>query len=510
MSFQVKYTYNLVDQLTPKLAKMRSSFRRFEDQAKKSTHTWDRAFQKMGNNLNKMSNRVISPLRNQVVGLATAFGGVFATRGALDAIAGFGQAMSKVEAVTGATNDQMEGLRKLARKLGEETQFTAGQAAEGMAFLGMAGFDATKILKSMPDVLNLAAAGNLDLATTADIASNIMTGFRIEAEQMGRVSDTLSIAAAKSNTNIFQMGDAMKFVAPVAASANISLGQTAAAIGVLSDAGMQATLAGTGLRRVISELAKPAKPAIEVLSAAGLTMKDLDIKTRGLVPVLESLRPIAEDNTKAFTVFGDRGAPAIINITKAIPKLKELTKTMEGGSGAALNMSKIMLDNLAGDTKAMVSAMESMVLSTGERGLTGTLRGLTKQMTLFFRALAGNEEAFNNLNATVQLLIKLASLIGKLAKFSFKNVIEPVSKSFLGFTDQISKGFVKLGKVTGFTDLADFSKEINQAKQARQDRFDARLDVNVKAPPGTSTNLQVPTNTIKMNTGVNSVYAGAR
>src|SRR5690606_20599175 len=143
--------------------------------------------------------------------------------------------MSHLLAVTGATRSEMKKLEALARELGETTKFSATDAAEAMGFLGMAGYDVNQILESMPALLDLTAAGQLDLGRAADIATNIVSGFNMTAKDTGRVSDVLAKAAASANTSVEQLGAAMSYVAPVAAGAGISLEETAAAIGIRSE-----------------------------------------------------------------------------------------------------------------------------------------------------------------------------------------------------------------------------------------------------------------------------------
>ena len=151
------------------------------------------------------------------VGLGVGLNSVIRT------LANFEQQMSTVKAITGATEAQFRTLRLEAQRLGATTRFSASEAAEGMQFLARAGFDVNQVLASINDTLLLAQAGALDLGSAADIASNILTGFRLSAAEAGRVVDVLALASNSANTNVFQLGEAMKFVAPVAAGLGVSL-----------------------------------------------------------------------------------------------------------------------------------------------------------------------------------------------------------------------------------------------------------------------------------------------
>ncbi|OLT26541.1 phage tail tape measure protein [Nocardiopsis sp. CNR-923] len=182
-------------------------------------------------------------------GLASGLGGVGAVAagaagvaiGALGLIGGsvltisgdFEQAMNGVRAVTGATGAEFTQLQTLAEDMGSSTAYTATQAANAMEFLGMAGFRTQEVMAALPDVLNLAAAGKTDLARTADIASNVLSGFALEASEMGRVSDVLAHTMRRTNVDLSMLGESMKYAAPLATAAGWSLEETASAVGFL-------------------------------------------------------------------------------------------------------------------------------------------------------------------------------------------------------------------------------------------------------------------------------------
>src|SRR5690625_463558 len=196
-----------------------------------------------------------------LTGALASIGVGLGLRDALQTIGSFQESLSGVQAVTRATANEMKAMEREARRLGATTRYTAGQAAEGMRFLGMAGFETSNIIKAMPSVLNLATAATMDLGRAADITSNIMSAFSIQAEDTARIADALAMAASSANTDVAQLGEAMKYVGPVAAAFNVTMEDAAAATATLSNAGIQGTMAGTGLRRVFSSLANPTKEA---------------------------------------------------------------------------------------------------------------------------------------------------------------------------------------------------------------------------------------------------------
>ena len=224
--------------------------------------------------------------------LAAALGGaavIAGVRRTVQTLATFEQQMSTVRGITQATGVEFQSLREEAAQLGATTRFSATQAAEGMIFLSRAGFDTGEVLESVDDTLRLAQAGALDLGRAADIASNVLQGFRLQTSDAGRVVDVLALAANSANTNVEQLGDALKFVAPVAAGLGVSIEETSAAISVLSNNGLQATLAGTGLRRVLSELESPSKMTERILSSLGVTANEVTISQVGLTNAVRRL-----------------------------------------------------------------------------------------------------------------------------------------------------------------------------------------------------------------------------
>ncbi len=217
----------------------------------------------------------------------------------------FEKSMNRVRALTGVTGQAFEAMEMQARELGKTTVFTASQAAEGMGFLAQAGFEVNKIMGAMPATLDLAAAAQLDLGRTADLVSNIMSGFGIDAVDLGDAVDVLTLTFISSNTNMEQLGDAMKFVAPVANSLGVSIQETAAAIGILSNAGLQSSLAGTGLRRVLSTL-------ITKADQLGIVTQDAAGNLRPLANILDDLKESGLTTGRALEIFGQRAGPAIM------------------------------------------------------------------------------------------------------------------------------------------------------------------------------------------------------
>ena len=270
-----------------------------ERSVEKAERNSSRSFQKLADGVRGGPLKSISALQAALaaVGVTAGLSGV--GRG-ISVLADFGQAMSTVQAITRATDSQFTALEERARDLGATTRFSATQAAEGMLFLARAGFGVDDVLASIEGTLQLAQAGALDLGQAADIASNVLTGFRLETDQTARVVDVLAKAANSSNTTVGQLGDALKFVAPVAAGLGIEVEETTAAIAALSNAGLQSSLAGTGLRRVLSELESPASKTRSVLAELGITVEQVRPSTVGLNQALTTLARAGIDTGQAL------------------------------------------------------------------------------------------------------------------------------------------------------------------------------------------------------------------
>jgi TP901 family phage tail tape measure protein len=280
----------------------------------------------------------------------------------------FEKSMSAVAAKTQAGQEDMAKLTELAKDLGRSTQFSAKEVADGMDFLAMAGFKVNDVLTAMPGLLDLAAAGNLDLASTADTVSNILGGMNMEAAETGRVSDVLAKAATSSNVSVGMLGETFKFVAPVAAQAGAGLEDVAAAAGLLGDAGIQGSEAGTGLRSVLLRLAAPPTEAAKALERLGVSTKDASGNMRPFGEILadvdHSMKNLnlgsAEQIEIQNALFGKTAiaSGAILQQAAANGELSAKTKELMESQGAAAEMAEIMNDNLAGAFKRLQSAIE--------------------------------------------------------------------------------------------------------------------------------------------------------
>lgn len=285
----------------------------------------------------------------------------------------FEQSIARLGAITRSGDDALLGLEKTARRLGETTQFSASEAASAMTFLGMAGFKTNEIISATPGMLNLAQAAGSDLADTADIASNILSGFSLKADEMGRVGDVLSATFTTSNTTLQMLGDTLKYAAPVASSAGASIEQVAAMAGLLGNVGIQGSMAGTALRAAFLRLAAPPKVAADALASLGVEVKGLDGNLRSVPELLQELAQATEglgsaDRAEAIKqIFGEEASAGLTELLKQAGSgaLDSYIQQLEQAKGTADTMAKKMSATTAGSLKRLGSALESVAISIG-------------------------------------------------------------------------------------------------------------------------------------------------
>jgi len=327
--------------------KLGADIKEFTSKMKKASKT----FKNVGSSLKSTGRSMSRNLTGPIALLGT---------GAVMAAAKFEKSMNKVKAVTGATGNEFHALNEQAKDLGKSTQFSASQAAEAMSFLGMAGFDTQQIMAAMPATLDLAAAGGLDLAQAADIASNVLSGFGAEASELGKFSDVMAKGFTSSNTSLEGLGNAMKMVAPVSAGFGISMEETTAAIGKLSDAGIQGESAGTGLRGILATLSdKAGELGINVFDAAGK-----------MLPLKDSLAQIEKKGTSTaeiMSIFGKKAGPSMLALLKTGSKgLADYTAELKDSGGTAKNVANTQMEGLAGTITRLKSATEGIAIQFGQ------------------------------------------------------------------------------------------------------------------------------------------------
>lgn len=326
--------------------------------------------QKLGKTFTSTGKTLSTRLTLPIVGLGVAM---------LKAAGDFEAGMNKVKALSGATEKQLKSLSDQAKELGATTQFSAGQAAEAMGFLSMAGFDATQIFKAMPATLNLAAAANIDLGQTADIVTNVMAGYGLQAKDTARLSDILTKTFTGSNTSLIELGEAMSYAGPVAKGFGLEIEEAAAVLGIFAGAGFKGSRGGTALAGALVRLATPSDEAAGIMKKLGLVVFD---STGKMKPFNEIIQQLAKSGTSAadmMTLFGQRAGPAMLALKNVGSKaVVDFTKKIRESGGVTEKIAKIQMKGLNGALKALKSSLEAVAIAVSESGL---LEWVTKMAT---------------------------------------------------------------------------------------------------------------------------------
>lgn len=319
----------------------------------------------------------------------------------------FEKSMSRVLALTQATPEEFKAMSDAAKKMGRETVFSASQAADAMGFFALAGFKTKQILDALRPTLDLAAAGQIEIAEAADIVAKIMAGMGLEAEDLARAVDVLTKGMTTANTDVRQLGEAMKYVGPIAKSVNLSIEETVAMIQALSNAGIQADMAGTTLRGAILALTSPSAEAAKWMAQLGIQTKDAQ---GNFLPLIEIIRQFekaldgmgtAERAEIIGRIFPARQAVGVIElISQGADRLAEMKRALEEAGGTAARVAGTQIDNLAGDVIILKSAVEGLAIAIGE-ALTKPLRIVAQGFTKVVGQLAAFAEANRGLTMTL-------------------------------------------------------------------------------------------------------------
>lgn len=372
-----------------------------------------------------------------------------AINGPIDAAADFEQSMALVRAVTAnITGEEFAALSAQARDLGATTAFSASQAAEGMGFLARAGFDAQEQMAAMPSMLSLARAGAVDLGTTADIASNILSGFGLDAAEMTRVADVMVATFTTANTDIPMLGDTMKYIAPVARAAGMSLEEAAAMAGLLGNAGIQSSQAGTTLRSMLQRLAAPSREAAAALDAMGVSVADENGNMRSMVAVLgevgDAIGGLGSQQQLDIigTIFGREAAAGAAELLAQGVAIGDYVDQLMASEGRAAQVAAEMGDNFRGLQTEFNSALEGLNISLGTL-LLPILSDVVRMATSVVQGLMGWAEA----NPTLAGLAMRAALLGGLVLA----VVAPILSVVGGFAMMAGIGLQALAALgTGF------------------------------------------------------------
>ena len=331
-------------------------------------------------------------LKGATAGL-TALGGA-----AIKVGSDFEAGMSQVQAISGASGEDLEKLKNKAKEMGATTKFSATESAEALNYMAMAGWKTEDMLGGLEGVMNLAAASGEDLATASDIVTDAMTALGMQASEAGHFSDVLAAAASNANTSVGGMGETFKYAGAMAGTLGYSVEDVALATGLMANAGIKGTMAGTSLNSIMTRLSTNTNGARDAIEELGVAFFNEDGSARSLTDVMGELREATADMTTeqkanfANTVAGmeaQKGLSAILNATE--DDYNKLSAAIQNADGCALEMAETMQDNLQGQLTILQSGLEGLGISLYET-FQGTAKDVVKEAQGMVQQL---QDAFN-------------------------------------------------------------------------------------------------------------------
>lgn len=385
--------------------------------------------------IGKFTSVVTTSVATVSAGIGTI--GTAATKVGMD----FEAAMSKVSSISGATGNDLQSLTDKAKEMGATTKFSATESAEAFQYMAMAGWETKSMLDGIDGIMNLSAADGLDLATTSDIVTDALTAFGLSAKDSTHFADVLATTSSSANTNVSMLGESFKYVAPLAGSMNYSIEDVSLALGLMANASVKGSMAGTSLKTALSNLASPTKSMASEMSKLGISMTDSNGNALGLKDIIIQLREKfgklseTEKAATASTLFGKEamsGMLAIINASDT--DFNKLTNSISNADGAAKKMADTLNDNLKGDITIAKSALEGFGITIYETFDT-KLRGAVQLGTKYIDELS---KSFTD--GGLQGAVKTAGdIFGEIATKAAENAPKMID-SALQFIDSFANG----------------------------------------------------------------------
>jgi len=390
------------------------SYDSMRQKSDKTTAAMRKHLRRVETGMNKLSSRSKSIGRNMSTSLTLPIVGIGVA--SLRAAGNFEAGMKRVEALTKATGSQLEKLKQQALDLGRTTAFSATQAAGAQGLLAQAGFAQDEIVAALPATLDLAAAGQLELAEATSITADVLRGYNKDAAQAPHIADLLAAASTRANQTVLDIGEAMKFAAGTAASLGRPIEETTAAISLLADRGLKGSLGGTALARALSRLADPSSTANKGLTKLGISARDAEGNVKPLADIIDELNAKGVDAGEAIGIFGDRAGKAIVALQLAGGQaLRDFTKGLGDVGGEAKRVAEKQLEGLNGQLIKLKSAAEGLLIAIAQSGLLQAVTRLAEKATGLAQRLA---ETNPKLLRMVTIVAGIAAAIGP-AIFAF-------------------------------------------------------------------------------------------
>lgn len=395
------------DALQREIVETEEELRRLQQEAA-TTNTALSKIDVAGQKMEAVGNS-IAGAGKKMMGVTTVIGGVGVA--AVKTAADFDSAMSQVAAVSGATGKDFDDLRNKAREMGSKTKFSATEAAEAMNYMAMAGWKTEDMLGGIEGVMNLAAASGEDLATTSDIVTDALTAFGLSAKDSGHFADILAAASSNANTNVSMMGETFKYCAPIAGALGFSAEDTAEAIGLMANAGIKSSQAGTALRTIMNKLAGDVKISGKAIGDVTIATTNADGSMRDLSDILADCRSAfgnlteSEKAQAAESLVGKNAMSGFLALMNAGEgDIEKLSSAIDNCDGSAEKMAMTMQDNLAGQLTILKSQLQELAISFGDI-LMPAIRSIVSKLQGFVDKLNGMDEGTKRTIVTIALLV---------------------------------------------------------------------------------------------------------
>ena len=289
------------------------------------------------------------------------------TKATLEAGMSFEQGMAQVQAVSGASGEELEALTEKAKEMGAKTKFSATESAEAFNYMAMAGWKTEDMINGIEGVMNLAAASGADLATTSDIVTDALTAMGYSAGEAGKLADVMAAASSNANTNVEMMGQTFQYAAPIVGALGYNMEDTAVQIGLMANAGIKGEKAGTALRSILTRLSAPPKECAEAMEELGVSLTDSEGNMKSLDDVMGDLRKAfkgldeTQQTANAKAIAGQEAMSGLLAIVNAAPAdYQKLTKAVKESEGAAESMANTMNDTVEGQLTLLKSQIEGV------------------------------------------------------------------------------------------------------------------------------------------------------
>lgn len=517
MAVNLTAVFKVRDQGTAMLRKLTQSMDKINSTSRTASEGISRtqkSVSELGATANSTSSK-IGDLKNTLAGLGVGIGVGAIAKSVVGIGVEFDTIMSKVKAVSGASDADFQKLKSTARDLAKTTKYSLTEAGQGMEYLALAGWKTDAIVAAMPGMLALAAAGAMDLGRAADIVSDTMQAFSLNANQAGHAADVFAYAQANANTNVEQLGDAMTYLAPVANTMGWKLEESAAAMMAVADAGIKGSMGGQAFASSLGRLSKPTRAMVAEMDRLKINLftSKGELKSMpDLIGTLEGALAGASKKQKANTLATLFGAEAFkhwaVLLERGSDDLRTMTTNLENADGAALAMSDTMMNNLGGDWELLKSGLAEAAYSVYElfepamRSVIQYLTGLAKKLPSITTAIANMFKPFAflkpilgpaavALGAFLSILVAIVAMSGAISALGmafsilaspigivtaaivaiggvfvfaynksekFRNAINAIGTAFKAVSEVFSNGLKGYGKARNLLEEAGFSE----------------------------------------------------